>query len=598
MKKYIIILLLSITLLPILVQAEDKSIVLKTISLNEKSENVEEISPATIEDNKLLLDFKMYEVGDYIEYKVKVKNNSNETLEIDQNSLNTDDYVKYSIMGSNSIKSGEEEDILLRITYQNKVDDDKYESAKYISKGKIPLKFQTAKIDILNPETFTNKLPIFLVIIGLIGYSIYSIKKNKYARVLILLLSVSIIPYIVSALTEEFVIEATITFMKNKPMKCIFDGEMVQGAEYTNGQYTYRYMQEEIASWSMYISPSEPHPGIRSRAWHNIDADGWGVTLTDKNSTDDVTTPLCSTINGKPIVSTNSMFAGSNANSIDTSSFDTSNVYNMDYMFSGYRKTELDASNLDTSNVTSINGLFLYSSLENLNVDNWNLSILENHNYVSYSASIKEISAKRLIMPENIDGLFGSTGSLKIDVTDWDLSKTKSMASLFSSNSKLEQIIGLDTWDTSNITDMSNMFGGCRNLLSLDLSSWNTSNITDMIEMFGGCWNLKSLDVSGFDTSKVTNMRNMFDNCSSLTNLDLSSFDTSNVTNMSLMFYKCTNLTSLDASSWDTSGITNISQMFNGCTSLTTAYGRTQADCDKLNSSDYKPANVNFIIKS
>ena len=54
MKKYIFILLLSITLLPILVQADDKSIVLKTISLNKKSDNVEEINPAIIQDNKLV----------------------------------------------------------------------------------------------------------------------------------------------------------------------------------------------------------------------------------------------------------------------------------------------------------------------------------------------------------------------------------------------------------------------------------------------------------------------------------------------------------------------------------------------------------------
>ena len=43
-----------------------------------------------------------------------------------------------------------------------------------------------------------------------------------------------------------------------------------------------------------------------------------------------------------------------------------------------------------------------------------------------------------------------------------------------------------------NVTDMSNMFGGCSSLSSLpDISKWNTNNITDMSCMFYGCSKLK-----------------------------------------------------------------------------------------------------------
>ena len=41
---------------------------------------------------------------------------------------------------------------------------------------------------------------------------------------------------------------------------------------------------------------------------------------------------------------------------------------------------------------------------------------------------------------------------------------------------------------------------------------------------------------NNYDTSNATNMTNLFRNCTSLTEIDLSSFDTSNVTNMSAMF--------------------------------------------------------------
>ena len=76
-------------------------------------------------------------------------------------------------------------------------------------------------------------------------------------------------------------------------------------------------------------------------------------------------------------------------------------------------------------------------------------------------------------------------------------------------------------------------------MTSIDLSALDTSEVTDMNGMFGGCSGLTNLDVSKFDTSQVTDMSSMFSGCSSLTSLDLSNFDTSNVTNMHFMFCEC-----------------------------------------------------------
>ena len=82
-------------------------------------------------------------------------------------------------------------------------------------------------------------------------------------------------------------------------------------------------------------------------------------------------------------------------------------------------------------------------------------------------------------------------------------------------------------------------FAGFDKMTSIDLSALDTSEVTNMSEMFNSCLSLTSLDVSKFDTSKVTNMEGMFFECSSLTSLDVSKFDTSKVTNMSYMFYYC-----------------------------------------------------------
>ena len=76
-----------------------------------------------------------------------------------------------------------------------------------------------------------------------------------------------------------------------------------------------------------------------------------------------------------------------------------------------------------------------------------------------------------------------------------------------------------------------------------------------------------------FDTSAVTNMSNMFIYCEKITTIDLSNFDTSSVTNMSSMFNGCRNITTLDLSNFNTSAVTNMSSMFGNCRNLTTIIG-------------------------
>ncbi len=53
----------------------------------------------------------------------------------------------------------------------------------------------------------------------------------------------------------------------------------------------------------------------------------------------------------------------------------------------------------------------------------------------------------------------------------------------------------------------------------------NTSEVTNMEQMFAYCHNLRIVDVSQFNTSKVENMKYMFYECANLFNLDISNFD-------------------------------------------------------------------------
>ncbi len=154
--------------------------------------------------------------------------------------------------------------------------------------------------------------------------------------------------------------------------------------------------------------------------------------------------------------------------------------------------------------------------------------------------------------------------------SDGKVLANSSSVSLFDYFPNLQKIEHLEYLDTSNVTDMKDMFNNCSSLTTLDLSSFDTSNVTNMSQMFLGCRNLTTLDLSNFNTSKVINMAHMFSSCSRLTTLDLSDFDTSNVTNMRHMFSYCSSLIALDISSFNTSSVRYMNSIFSNCKNLIT----------------------------
>ena len=134
----------------------------------------------------------------------------------------------------------------------------------------------------------------------------------------------------------------------------------------------------------------------------------------------------------------------------------------------------------------------------------------------------------------------------------------------------LTSIEGIEYLNTSQVTDMHNMFYNCYHLQTTDFSGFDTRKVKDMSYMFYNCDSLKSLDISNFNTSEVTDMRGMFDSCIGLTSLDLSHLNTSKVSIMISMFQLCSNLLSVNLSGWDTRNVGSMDHMFEGCKSLKT----------------------------
>ena len=284
---------------------------------------------------------------------------------------------------------------------------------------------------------------------------------------------------------------------------CKTNDTLTQGLKYVNGQYTYAYKQR-----GNYASS-----GI---AWNNINNNGWGVQLTDKASTNAVTSKLCTYINNKPITSVSYMFSNSQATTLDLSKFDTSKVTNMSGMFADTSLTSLNVSNFNTSKVTDMSCMFVGGKFTILDLSNFDTS--------------------------NVDNM----GGMFID------SQVKTL--------------DLSNFDTSNVTEMWRMFDGAQ-ATKIVLSSFNTSNVTNMYQMFSKS-HVNNLDLSNFNTSKVIDMNRMFWSTYATT-IDVSSFDTSKVTDMNSMFYGGDNLKTIYASSkFVTTAVSDSEVMFEGSTSL------------------------------
>ena len=124
----------------------------------------------------------------------------------------------------------------------------------------------------------------------------------------------------------------------------------------------------------------------------------------------------------------------------------------------------------------------------------------------------------------------------------------------------LAMLESVESLDTSNVIDASNLFAGCTALKSLP--DMNLESATSTYRMCYGCSNL--VYVPNINISASQNTSNMFYGCSSLSSLP--ELNPISSTNTYGMFMNCTNLTSY--SNLNVSYSTTTGSMFYNCTNL------------------------------
>lgn len=118
----------------------------------------------------------------------------------------------------------------------------------------------------------------------------------------------------------------------------------------------------------------------------------------------------------------------------------------------------------------------------------------------------------------------------------------------------------------TNSKNMSEMFRGCRNLITPPYiispdGGLGTSIVTHMSYMFNGCSKLRTPIY--LDTSNVVDMSNMFEDCTELRSIP-DDFNTSNVTNASCLFKNCQMLGTIP-NNMDFRNCADMSYMFSNC---------------------------------
>ena len=604
--KYFLMLLLF----PVIVSAKINDLEVVSVEMLEKSDNVLTVEEPIVNGSSLDLNNRFYEVDDYIQYRIVMNNVSDEDIVVtsDYDELLTK-YFSYEVVlnSEDKILSNQQVELTLTIKYYEKVNEDDIVSGHYTESQKINIGMVNGQIIVSEDEIVDVDLPInpitkdaiiiFFIIafIAAISLIIFHNKKIvKYSLVLLLF-----IPLYISAV-DSVSVTSTVEIKLVKPNDCTYEGELVDGAVYEKEQYGYIYM---------------------------ADKEGWRLSLKDRDSTDPVTSKICTTVNGKPIVSMSGTFAGSKASSIDLSSFDTSHVTDMTAMFHNVlnineldfitfdvRKVEnmtamfynnnieeydfsrfetpslrsisamlannkniveLDLSNWDTSNVRDM-GNFIGNTpnLKKLNISNWDFESFDVAGKFpnllgSTISNITDLIADNVNWGSNMEAVFLNLNNVEnISLKDIDTSKVTTMKSAFNGLYKIKEL-DLSDWDTSSLTNADSMFAGTSSLETLNLSNWDLRSynvVNQLSAMFNGWSNVKNLILDNVKFGPT--MNGFFTGMTNIENISLKDVDTSLTTEVNRAFYGLNKITELDLSDFDTSNVTNMSSAFGGMNSL------------------------------
>ena len=165
----------------------------------------------------------------------------------------------------------------------------------------------------------------------------------------------------------------------------------------------------------------------------------------------------------------------------------------------------------------------------------------------------------------------GCSDLVSISLENIDTLLVTDMSGMFYNCSSLKNIDSfVKNINVTNVSKMDYFFGGCSNLENVNLGNWNLNLIVSMSHFFDNCKNLNSVILPNFG-EKLEDLSFMFSECKKLKKIfSLDKFNPINVKNTANMFYGCSSLITLDLTSFSGENVKNINEMFANCNNLTT----------------------------
>ena len=139
---------------------------------------------------------------------------------------------------------------------------------------------------------------------------------------------------------------------------------------------------------------------------------------------------------------------------------------------------------------------------------------------------------------------------------------------MFSGCKSLRVIKNIELLDTSEVTDMSNMFSFCSSIQKLDISKFDFNSVIYVENMFMHCSRLESISINNKCMDKVQNMSRMFFGCKGLKDLDLTGIQIRDVKEVSGLLQRCELLRSVDISGIRGTRVNSIGGLCVGCSKL------------------------------
>lgn len=256
--------------------------------------------------------------------------------------------------------------------------------------------------------------------------------------------------------------------------------------------------------------------------------------------------------------------------------FNTSKVTDMTWMFNGTDKLKnVDFSLLDTSSVTNMSTMFAGTGLTSINTSTWNVSNVTNFSNMFYGAqSLTSVKTENWNVSKatNMTGMFQNAKNVtELDVSKWNVGNVTTFSKTFFGMNSLPKI-DVSKWNPIKVNNTSDMFGMMFNVEEINLSGWTTPALTNMRAMFNMSTNnstnavmpkLKTIVFGeNMNTSKVTDMGWMFNMNATLTNVNLDKLNMTSVKDASNMLNGLKSMEIFNLQNWETPALTNATHMF------------------------------------